>query len=539
MTRRRIAPTLLVLLALACGGGPRLQQPEAPAKLPQVRLVLMVVVDQLGWDTLMRLDPLLTGGLRKMLDQGLVFANAHHLHGGTTTAPGHASLATGLHPRRHGIVGNGWFDREHEEEVFCVLDDDLETVSPRRLLATTVADWVRAADARARVFSVSGKDRGAVLLGGYEADAAYWYDEGGAFASSSYYAEEEPEWLATFDEEHSADRWFGTLWEPLPETLDATASVVVEADEGDFPSDFPHPLGDATISPDDTYYDDIYASPFSDLLVAELTRSLVEAEGLGTDEHLDFLGLSFSAMDTVGHDFGPHSAELVDTALRLDRTLGELLAHLEERIGAEHLLVTLSADHGVAPLPEVRHRLGLQARREGASEVMCEQAVGEQLRRRFGPGVRFTWPGYLDVDTLTEAGVDEAAVLAHAAQLTARCPQVARVWTRNELGREKPPEDANSRAQWRSFHAARSPDLVVTYQPWYVPLQGRRTTHGSPWPYDSHVPLILLLPDRAGGRIGRAVGTVDLAPTLAALLALPRPPDLDGVDLSELVMPGS
>ncbi|MGH9381200.1 MAG: alkaline phosphatase family protein [Thermoanaerobaculia bacterium] len=538
LLRRRVlaaAGALLLLAPLACRRGPQLEPPAGAARLPQVRLVVMIVVDQLGWDTLTRLEPALTGGLRRLLDHGVVFSDAHHLHAATVTAPGHAALATGQHPRRHGIVGNDWFDREAGDEVYCVLDDDGGTISPRRLLGSTIADWIRAADGRGRVFAASGKDRGTVLLAGHAPDGVYWYDEG-EFVSSAYYADETPEWLALFHEEHPAERWFGTLWEPLPETLAALDALVVEPDEGAFPRDFPHSLGDNTVTPDDSYYDDVYASPFADAYLGELARALVEAEGLGADAHLDFLGLSFSAPDAVGHDYGPESAELVDTVLRLDRTLGELLDYLEERIGAERLLVALSSDHGVAPLPEARHLAGLEAWREGAHEVVCEQSVLERLQRRFGPGVRFAWPGYVDREALAEAEVDEAAVLAYAAQLLASCPQVAEVWTRDELSREKPPKGPHGSAVWRSFHPLRSPDLLVTYQPWYVPLHSRGTTHGSPWPYDAHVPIILLLPDREGREIRRAVGTVDLAPTLATLLALPRPADLDGVDLTELVL---
>lgn len=523
--------------AEADGPAPDRVDPRPP------RLVLYVVVDQMPYDYMERFRPVLTGGLARLLDEGVVFTRAFHRHAVPTTAPGHATLATGRHPRAHGIVGNWWWSRERGEYAYCVEDAD-ERTGPDHLEASTLGDWLRADDPEARVFAASPKDRGAVLLAGHDADGAYWYDdETGAFESSSYYPEAEPDWLAALTEERWLERYFGRPWEPLPlsEGLndeDRAGLGVVDLDTGVFDRTFPHALGRSRTAPSESFYDAIYSSPFVDAYLVEVVERLLEAEDLGTDEHTDLLGVSFSSLDTVGHDYGPDSPEILDAVLRLDRNLGRLLELVEDRVGRDRLVVALAADHGVMPLPEYERLRGRDARREGARDLACIQGVYRELGTELGgEGEVEAWleaPGYLSWEAVFRSGRPRTEIEARARELLEACPTVERVWTRGELAPEGPggsAEDSMAALYRNAFHPERSPDLMIQRKPHRLTSPGMGTTHTSPYPYDTHVPMIVRAPGLDPARIERPVATVDLAPTVAALANIPTPDDLDGEPL--------
>jgi hypothetical protein len=248
----------LLLLPLAC----RRPEPE-PTGGP--RLVLFLVVDQLAYDELERLQPRLTGGLARLLDEGVSFAAAEHRHALTNTAPGHATLATGLDPRHHGIVNNGWFDRRAGQRVYSAADEKGEP-SPARLLAPTLGGWLKAVSRRSKVFAASGKDRAALLTAGREADGAFWYErDSGRFVGSAYYPRPSPPWLEELNERALPEARFGEAWEPLAETLAASAELGAEPlDLGAFGDTFPHPLGGLDATPDDDFFYDFFTSPYGD-----------------------------------------------------------------------------------------------------------------------------------------------------------------------------------------------------------------------------------------------------------------------------------
>ena len=311
--------------------------PNAP------RLILFLVVDQARSDYLERFRPLLRHGLGRLLEESVVFTDAHHGHASTSTSPGHASLSTGRHPSGHGIVANYWYDRTEGEEVYSVRDgNDVRT--PERLLAPTLGDWLKAASPGSKVFAASGKDRAAILTAGHRADAAYWFDDDdGNFVTAPHYGERRPPWLDAFHEELHAARFFGRAWQALPEALDPQGLYDVEPlDEGLFRRDLPRPLGRATLIPDEYFYRALFRSPFLDEYLADFVLALIEGEDLGGDEVTDFLGVSFSALDTVGHGYGPNSPELLDTVLRLDLAVGRILEALDARIGLDRVIVSLS-----------------------------------------------------------------------------------------------------------------------------------------------------------------------------------------------------
>ena len=326
------------------------------------RLVLVITVDQGRYEYFERFRPAFKGGLKRLLDRGVVFTNAHQDHADTSTAPGHASLATGLYPAHSGIIANDWFDRESGEEMYSVEDwrspilefggssSSHETSpssgrSPRNMLATGLADWMKEANPQSKTLAVGGKDRSAIPMGGKKADGAYWYDQGsGNWATSRYYMDRYPEWVDAFQKRKMPDSYFGRAWESLPVSPGTYAELgIEELDRGVYQWQLPHPLGGASITPGQGFYQEFYGSPYVDSYLAEFAKAIIEGESLGTDASPDFLALCFSSVDIVGHAHGPNSPEILDTFLRLDLALGELFEYLDDRIGMDRVAVALSA----------------------------------------------------------------------------------------------------------------------------------------------------------------------------------------------------
>lgn len=540
-----VATTALLLLG-SCGR-------QAPRPDDPVRLVLFLVVDQARYDYLVRFRPLLSGGLAWLLDEGVSFTDAHHDHARTLTGPGHATLASGRHPSGHGIVGNYWLDDEGAP-VYCVHDEDYG-VSPRALRTDTLPDWLDRRDPHARVFAAGGKDRSAILTGGLQADAAYWFDRTtGDFVTSEYYPHGAPGWLEEFNDADHLEALFGTAWRPLWEQEPGLDDLVLQdygveiVDMGAYTRGFPRALGGLDVRPDWSFYQAIYGSPFLDEHLARLARELIEHEGLGQDGVADYLSLAFSSLDAVGHDHGPDSPEVLDTILRLDRALGALLELVDRRIGLHRVLVSLSSDHGVPRLPELGHDSDAPAPGERVSsrvtleDVLCYQSVWTGLRELFGDEV-WAWglyeDVYLDHDAIQRHGLEAGAVRERARALLESCPSVTEVWTPEELVDPAPDPDPHRLLFSHTYHPERSPDLYVQFRSTTLNVLGTGTTHGSPYSHDTWVPMIIAAPDRPAGSVRQRVHTVDLAPTLAALLGLEPPDDVDGVDRSALLGPRS
>lgn len=530
------------LLAIVLAGQLVASRPAQRDAIPagQARLLLFLTIDQARYDYLTRFRSLYRGGLKYLLERGVVFANAHHNHASTSTGPGHASLATGLYPRNSGIIGNSWYDRKSRQPVYCVEDPSFPLLgsnqassgrSPRHLLAPGLADWIKQKNPKSKVFVAGGKDRSAVLVGGKTADAAYWFDSRtGQWVSSRYYLKAYPEWLQEFAARKIPDAYFGKTWEPLPvEVSDYRRLGVERVDAGFYGQGFPRPLGGLALTPNPSFYSGFYASPFMDLYLLELARALVENESLGSDEDLDFLGLCFSVLDSVGHSYGPNSPEVLDVCLRLDRALGEFFDFLEARVGLQNVLICVSSDHGVMTLPEYLKMKDLPGGRLGLEDLLCYQRSGLELAARLGEGDWFLQGFYLNYETIGRHNLRRQEVEEEVARLLERCPSVARVWTRTELESGTPRADPFFELFSNSFHPGRSPDLLVQLKEYHLASAGTGTSHGSAYDYDTHVPLLLAGPGLLPRTVSERVHTVDVAPTLAALLQIPVPGKVDGV----------
>lgn len=536
MLRSRAALALGALaLLLPAFPAAALESPEEQ----RPRLVLLVVVDQLRgdrpWSALERLP---AGGVRKLLEEGVAYLDAHYAHAITETAVGHATLVTGALPAQHGIVGNDWRDPWTGKLVENCVDEEHPLVgrpedkrlgrSPRRLLSSTIGDQLALASAgRSKVFGVSIKDRSAILTAGRAGKAFWLARDSGEFTSSTYYDAELPAWARAWNERRPAAGYAGREW-----------ALTTQPGESAEPAQaFRHALG-AADSPG--YLMRLLFTPFADELLLDFATALIEGEELGADEHTDFLAIGFSASDAIGHMYGPSSPEAEQNLLRLDRTLAALLQRVDERVGPGRTLVVLSSDHGIAESPERMAQLGFDARRLTPAEVLG-RAQRTELSRRCGTErelVRaYEHPYvYLDLDALRELGLEQQRVERELALILERQPGVARAFAMSAIGEAG--DDPIARRVRASWHPARSGQVHVVLEAYSIvvpPLAPLAATHGSPWSDDTHVPLVLAGWRMQPRRVARRVGPEDLAPTLAALLHVAAPSGCSGALLAEVL----
>jgi predicted AlkP superfamily pyrophosphatase or phosphodiesterase len=512
---------------------PAAQPAQTPAAR-DLRLVLLIAVDQFRYDYLTRFRGDYTDGLKRLLTEGAVFTDASLEHYPTVTAVGHATMLTGATPSVSGIIGNDWFDRTTRASVTSVSDPTVSQLggsgtsgaSPRRLLVSTVGDEIKmssrapkGAPNAPRVIGMSLKDRSAILPGGHSADASYWWDtKSGNFVTSTYYVKELPPWVKAFNDQKTPDTFAGRAW-----TLIAKPAAPVKQ-----------------LPPDRTaaLYDGIYASPFGNELLESFADAALTAEQLGQRGVTDLLSVSFSSNDSVGHSLGPDSPEVRDIAIKTDRAIGRLLSRVDRLVGLQHVLVALTADHGVAPVPEVARQMGLNAGRMTSNELFGP--IQQALEAKYGPG---KWVAstagsspYLDYDLIAKVKADPAEVRQTAAAAAMAVPHVARVYTRDQLQRGEVSNDRVGQRVLRGFNPQRSGDLEILLEPYWM-RQATGTTHGTPYNYDSHIPLILMGSRIKPGEYSDHVALNDLAPTLATMIAVETPGGSQGRVLTEMLAP--
>ena len=386
------AAALLSLCALTAAASSHAQDPPA-----RPRLVVAIAVDQLRGDYMDRFRSFFgPGGFNLFLQHGASFAEARYEHATTTTCPGHAVILTGSYGAVNGIVANDWFDSKTGREEYCAADSSAKTIgaagegrSPRNLKGATVGDLLKiASGGSSRVVTVSAKDRSAIMMGGHLADAAYWMIDT-LFVTSTYYRAALPDWAARFNGAGRISSYFGKKWEhllpPAAYEMVGPDDVPAEADEAGMGRTFPHPVAGGSVI-GKAFVDAFDQTPFSNDVVADFAMEAVTAERLGTDTVPDLLGISFSANDRAGHAYGPDSHEVMDITVRLDRTLARLFGFLDRTVGLSRVVIVLTADHGVAPLPEVFQRLQprASARRFNPAEIDTGGECGfdRPVRRR-------------------------------------------------------------------------------------------------------------------------------------------------------------
>jgi predicted AlkP superfamily pyrophosphatase or phosphodiesterase len=504
----------LVMLVLLFGTLNGLARPRQVAD-QRPTLVLAVVVDQMRYDYLTRFGAEFDEGLKRLLEEGAVFTNAHYGAAPTMTAVGHATILSGATPAVSGIVGNTWYERGEGRNVESITDDGVTPLgggagaSPRRLAVSTIGDELKVAGKGGKVFGVSLKDRGAILPAGRTADGAFWLVNG-AFVSSSWYFPELPAWAIDFNAARPADEYAGARW------LD----VEMPAEPGP------------------ALYRALDATPFADQLVLDFALTLLREEQLGTDAQTDLLAVSFSAMDYVGHSTGPDTARMRDMVLTIDRKVGELLAAAESQAGRGNVLVVFTADHGVAPVPEENVARQLPGGRYNAQAERA--AVEAALSAAFGEGEYIEASGemgiYLNRNPVAGKVISMRDMERVAAETFRLQPQVARVYTRTALESGVIGGDLIDQRVRNGFNNQRSGDVIVVHEPNWLSGRGG-TTHGSPYAYDTHVPVIFWGSDEfvRAGRYHRAAAVHDIAPTLSTILGVATPSGSIGRVLDEIL----
>lgn len=510
---------LLVLLAGLTAG--RLAAQRVAGQRP-VRLIVALVVDQLRPDYLDRFQPQFRGGFAQLLREGIFFRNAEQDHALTETAPGHATMMTGRSPASVGIVTN---DLGVPDPLSPLIRSTAAGASPRRFIGTTLVDWMLAHDPDTRALSVSRKDRGAILTVGRARVPVYWFSKG-LFTTSKWYADSLPAWVTAWDAKDPVGRVRGSSW-----TLELDASAYAEPDDRPYEVQgvdrlFPH-----RISPDWAVAAvEIEQRPVMDSLTLDFVLSGVRALGLGKRDGTDFLSVSLSTTDAVGHRWGPGSRELHDQLLKLDRYLGQFFDSLAMIVPPDQMIVTLTTDHGVTEYPEAgkggRISLGAQVRAlngYGRSRWRIDLGAGSEAGLLFGDAAALERRG-VNVDSL------ERALAAEIRKL----PGVRRVFTPRALAAARS-SDLEAMRWRRALPAGFGWFVAVSVEPDYLwGSNVAETSHGTTNPDDIRVPLLFRIPGVAPRRVERVVRTVDLAPTLAALLGIHPTERLEGVPLPEL-----
>jgi predicted AlkP superfamily pyrophosphatase or phosphodiesterase len=506
-----------LLLAATTAAAPASRPSPRPAAVPaRPKLVLALAIDQFRYDYLTRFRSDYTGGLRRLLDGGAVFTRARYQHFPTVTAIGHSTYLSGALPAVSGIIGNDWYERGAGRTVTSVLDQAEKIVggagegaSPRRMLVSTVGDELKIASARSKVIGLSLKDRSAILPAGHMADLALWYDaQTGRFVSSTFYVPTLPEWVTRFEGERLADSYRGAKWQG---------------------GELPKEAGPA-------YYGAVYGSPFGNELLEALAERAVEAERLGQRGETDLLTLSFSSNDAVGHEYGPDSPQVRDVSVRTDQVLGRFFSFLDRRVGMRNVLVVLTADHGVAPLPEIEAARRMPGGRVPAGSV--RQAVQNALAQRWGEGQWVVSPSdhsiYLDRKLIAEKKLSLAAVQDAAREAAEAVPHVLRAYTLHDLLAGTPSGDYFGRGVVNSVQPQRTADVQVILEPYWM-FSARGTTHGSLYGYDTHVPIIFMGPGIRPGTYRQEITVNDVAPTLTDLLGVETPSGAAGRVLDEVL----
>ncbi len=502
--------------------------PALPAlAAPKPKLVLAIMVDQFRYDYLVRFRSEYKGGLDRLLTRGAVFTNAQYEHFPTVTAIGHSTFLSGATPSTSGIIGNDWFDRASGKNVTSVEDPKVRQLggsgnkgaSPHRMLVSTVGDELKiATGSKARVIGISLKDRSAILPVGHMADGAFWLDsKTGQFVSSTFYFPDLPAWVKDFNGGKPADKYLGAKWNLAP--YGATV----------------HEL---STTPDERFYNSLAPSPYGNELIESLAERAIVSERLGRGPATDLLALSFSSNDYVGHDKGPDSLEVHSISVHTDRLLDKLFRYVDAQVGMQNVLVVLSADHGVAPLPEVTASRRMPGGRMPPKVI--QDTVKAKLSEKFGEGQWILSPSdhslYLNRPLIQQKGLDERAVQRVAAEAAASVPHVARVYTRSRLASSTQMEDAIGRRVLNGYNDSRAADVMIVLEPYWM-YSSKGTTHGSPYAYDTHVPVILMGAGIKAGAYASTIAVNDIAPTVARLLDVDLPSGSVGRVLTEAFTP--
>ena len=517
-----------------------------PSQRP--KLVVGIVVDQMRQEYLLRFyDQFGEGGFKRLMNEGFMARNAHYNYIPTYTGPGHASVYTGATPAVHGVIANDWYSRELKRTVYCAEDTTVAAlggsesagkISPDNLLSTTITDQLKmATQGRAKVIGVSIKDRGSALPAGHRADGAYWYDgRTGEMMTSTFYVNELPEWVKEFNAQELPKKYLSQTWSPLLPIEQYTASAddvsdyeVGFADQEVFPYDL------RAINKNSNSYGLLSTTPFGNTLVLDFAKAALDAEQMGQDDITDFLAVSFSSTDYIGHNFGAQSKELEDTYLRLDRELAELFELLDQQVGENEYLVFLTADHAVVDVP----KLLVDANMPGGYLEISKigNILNQDLQEKYGEG---EWIEHassqiiLNHDLIEEKGEDLREMQQYVADRLLDFRGIKETYTAANM-RELEYTRGQRQLLQMGYNFQRSGDVLFVIEPGYLnSSRYQGTSHGTGYNYDTHVPMLFYGWNIKPGSNVKYQRITDIAPTVAMLLNIALPDGATGQPVEEV-----
>jgi len=493
------------------------------------KLVVAIVVDQMRYDYVYRFwNQFNEDGFKRLVNEGYFCRNTHYSYMPTYTGPGHASIFTGTTPSVHGIIGNNWFDKESAKSVYCAGDGNATTVcdcenhvdidsrdgkmSPRRMLSSTIGDELKLFNPNSKVYGVSLKDRGSILPAGHTANAAFWMDKNGDWITSSYYMDMLPEWLSEHQKKKPASSYFKGDWKTnfFEYNLD---SLLTNKGPGA-----------------------IKSTPMGNTILTDLSLALIKNEKLGQTNSTDFISISYSSTDYIGHQYGPHAPELVDTYVKLDKDISELLKYVDNKIGKENAIVFLTADHGVVSVPNELIKRKIPAGYFNGTRL--KDKLNEYLSPTFGQKdwvLKYSNQQFFLNRTLIDSlDIDHQKIQQKCANYLIREEAINNTFTAHQLHQNEYSISLHSLIQ-KGFNQKRSGDVVITLEPgWIEWSYPTGTTHGSHYSYDTHVPLIFWGNKIENGINDNPVDIKDIAPTISMLLGISFPNGCTGNPISKI-----
>ena len=502
------------------------------------KLVVGIVVDQMRYDFLYRYsEKYSSGGFKRLMNEGFNCRNNHYNYAPTVTAAGHAAIFTGSIPAINGMIGNEWFNQKTGKSVYCVEDSSVRTVgsdskaglmSPKNLLVSTITDQLKIANNfQSKTIGIALKDRGSILPAGHTANAAYWFDsKNGAWITSSFYMNDLPQWVKDFNSMKMPQKYMAEGWKtllPIEKYTESTAdNQVYEAKlSGEKTATFPHELAAQSGV---NLLEVIRTTPFGNTLTKDFALVAIQSENLGKSPKTDFLTISFSSPDYVGHAFGPNSIEVEDTYLRLDKDIEEILTSLDNSLGKGNYLVFLSADHGVADVPGFWQSQKLPAGVVDAA--MSSRDVKTALKTAFGEGEFIIAEDnsqlYLNANLMEEKKISYTQIYEIVRKTLLKRDDVADVIDLHNLANSTLPDYQLSYVK-NGFNPRRSGDIMVVLNPSWFAGRKQGTTHGSLYRYDTHVPLLFYGWKVKSGETTLRTNISDISPTVADLLNILEP----------------
>ena len=553
-------PLLLLAISLTCNAYDTVAQkkPKNGIKVQNSdhlrvspKLVVGIVVDQMRYDYLTRFwNHYEDDGFKRLVNDGFNCKNNHFNYAPTKTGPGHTSVYTGTTPATHGIIGNNWYDKETDQEVYCASDDTFNSVgtttdagkmSPHRMTVTTVTDQLRLhTQMRSKTIAIALKDRGAVLPGGYTANAAYWFHGAneGNWITSTFYMEDLPKWVIDFNASNTAES-YNKPWTTLKDINTYLESGLDNNKyegllTGQTAPTFPHDLPSLWNS--NGKYDIIKATPYGNSITADFAIAALDGEDLGSDPITDFLAVSFSSTDYIGHMYGVNSKEIQDTYVRLDRDLARLFNALDKKVGQNEYTVFLTADHGAIHVPAYLKDQKIPAGYMETGSLM--KNLKEFLKYRYGTTDLIANISnnqlFLDSDVINNLDMELGDVQEEIAQELLNYKDIDRVYTAKQMWQNEYTEGIPYILQ-NGYNQKRSGDILMVLKPGTISYPITGSTHGSPQIYDTHVPLLFYGKGIRKGSTTVRTEIPDIAPTISALLGIAFPNGTTGRPISKVL----